>query len=226
LEQVEKINIQIQLSSKQLAFINALEDKSPELAKMYLGSLYVMNQNENPDRYAQAAHSIREFINAIPKIVQVPIEALNEDMGSKVNDLQNEWNKTCQNSDCYKNNEWEGKIDSHLRKLLKNIFDFFDWKNKHRPKRKKEIISTFRELDGSNRQLPEKLEEINVNKWMMIRDYFIGIAHHKTIDPSYILEFNNWLAELENFLLDILIPRTFNDFEIIDKIIEEGDKSA
>ena len=51
----------------------ALRSKETEkypLNQWYLGALYALDNHYNPDRIAQAAHSLRELIEKLPRVVQ------------------------------------------------------------------------------------------------------------------------------------------------------------
>src|SRR5713101_5245767 len=47
--------------------------KDEKLAEMYHGSFYAEAQTENPDRFAQAAQSLRELMDKLPKYSNVPV---------------------------------------------------------------------------------------------------------------------------------------------------------
>ena len=61
------------LTSKQQAVLEVLQSKQTEkspLGDWYIGALYALNNHYNPDRVAQAAHSLRELLQKLPRIVQ------------------------------------------------------------------------------------------------------------------------------------------------------------
>jgi len=53
--------------------------------------------------------------------------------------------------------------------------------------------------------------------------YFVGVCHHGEIREA---EFAEWLWALEDFLLTPLVRRTFDDFDAIDALIQEGEADA
>ena len=55
----------LELSGQQRALYEALSGKDERLAGMYLGSLLVLRQIENPDLLALAAHGLRELMGVI-----------------------------------------------------------------------------------------------------------------------------------------------------------------
>lgn len=209
------------LSGQQHALHEALNEKDSRLGAMYLGCVVVLGQEANPERLHQGAHSIRELIEKIPSIVQVPTPAHKERMGDKVHVLDVEWSRVEQSASATGAGD---SIDHALAKFLVVLQEFFAWLRGHRPRRRAEARDTLRTLDASGRTLPEQLEELNVEAWVRIRDFFIDTAHHRR--PCTIEEFRHYLDAFERFLLDSLRPRTFADFEIIDALIQEGEANA
>jgi hypothetical protein len=214
----------IQLSGQQSALYGALSKKDQNLANMYMGTLIVLNHNENPDHLALAAHGIRELMEKLPEFVNVPIRAQSESLKSEVRNLEQIWLFTLEKSQSYNNQIWEGDIDPRLHKLLKKLHLFFEWFTNHYPRRKEEIAETLRRLDISGRTLPTTLEELNIKTWFGIRDFFQSVAHHRKHTTTD--DFGQWLEALEIFLLYRLHPRTFSDFDKIDEIIQEGENDA
>jgi hypothetical protein len=208
------------LNSQQQTLNKALLERDTGLSTMYLGALAVLD-SENPDRHALAAHGFRELMEKIPRIVEMRIKAGKETLKTKVIYLENLWKATCKSSSCSGSKVWKGEIDKPLSEWLKEINKFFRWFNEHYPRRKAETAATLRGLDSSGRNLPPLLEDLNIRKWEAIRVYFQGVAHHRAIrNPE---EFSQWQDALERMLLDLLHPKTYEDFDLIDKIIQEGE---
>ncbi len=61
-----------ELSVKQQELVDALREKEKDglkIADWYLGALHALANRSNPDRIAQAAHSLRELLEKIPRIL-------------------------------------------------------------------------------------------------------------------------------------------------------------
>jgi len=215
----------MQLSGQQSALYRALLEKDQKLADMYMGTLIVLNHNENPDHLAHAAHGVRELMEKLPSFVNVPIKAQSESLKSKIIELEKIWLTTLEKSQSYNNPIWEGDIDSRLHTLLNKLHLFFEWFTNHHPRRKAEVAETLRRLDISGRTLPTPLEELNIKTWSGMKDFFQSVAHHRE-PPTTDDVFGQWLESLEIFLLDRLCPRTFTDLKKIDEIIQEGESDA
>ena len=65
------------LSGRQRELWEILGDQEAEkpLSDMYYSSLKVLEDKGNPSRYVQAAHTLRELMNNIPEILEVPVSA-------------------------------------------------------------------------------------------------------------------------------------------------------
>jgi hypothetical protein len=212
------------MSVQQLALHEALEERATELARMYIGALIVLSNPDNPDRLPQAAHSLRELMEKIPRYLAVETRASRGNLKDEARKLEERWNNTVENSACYDDGNWNGSIDRHLQRLLQRLQQFFDWFDEHHPLRRTETATVLRQLDGSGRTLPARLEDQEVKGWLAIRDYFVSVSHHRTPPPEE--DFRARMDALERFLLDRLRPRTFADFDVIDDIIQEGEGDA
>ncbi len=213
------------LSGSQRALIRALDERDPSLSAIYQGGIAVLQNTSNPDRFSQCAHSMRELMDKLPEWLDVPTKAQKENLKTKVRGLEDDYMTAQQNTQCFSEaNGWGGNIDVPLKKCLAQIGSFFQWFDSHHPRRRDEIHNALDRLDGSGRALPEPLASLNVDAWESKKRFFLSVAHHghKTDEP----ELRQWLDALEQFLLDKLIPRTFDDFTEIDALLEEGGKDA
>jgi len=213
-----------QLSGRQRALHIALIEKNEHMGNMYVGALAALQNDSNPERFSQAAHSLRELMEKMPAYLNLPVKVKSESLGMKVREFSREWKKAYNKSECRGNPEWSGEVDDTLTKFLKKAGEFFLWFEQHQPKRKDQIAHTLRTLDPMGRPLPLPLEKLRVDEWEKIRDYFLGVAHHQISIVHG--EFISWLDALERFLLDRFRPRTFADHDLIDSIIREGETHA
>jgi hypothetical protein len=220
----ERRPVPLRLSGQQSAMYAALREKDSGLSTMYLGALMVLSDTSNPDCLALAAHGIRELIEKLPQFLAVNIKAQKESLTVKVRELEDSWLSSCDESQRYDGKVWSGSIDAVLARFLGHVARFFEWFAAHHPRRKSEIAQTLARLDRSGRPLPELLARLNVDYWDDMRDFFVSVAHHReNVDT---LVFAQWLDALERFLLDRFYPRTFEDIDLIDSIIREGESDA
>jgi hypothetical protein len=188
---------------------------------MYLGAHCALRDSLNPERFALAAHDVRELMEKVPEIVLISRPAHSERLGAKVAELERSYQRVVSSSKL-KAPKWDGQTDGPIRDFLDEVKMFFEWKMEHMPRRREEIASTMRALDGPGRAIPSDLEALAVEEWLDMKDYFVNVAHHQTPDPT-AEEFDARLTSLERILLRKLNPPTFADFDALDAIIQAGE---
>jgi len=213
------------LSGQQRALLQALEQKNSALAVMYHGGLHVLADASNPDRFSLCAHALRELMEKLPEYLDVSTKAQQESLKAKVREVEDSYRGMQQKTACFNTSaNWDGNIDGPLRKFLLCLVRFFDWFATHHPRRREEVHGALIRLDGSGRELPAPLASLNVDAWDQKRGYFQSVAHHRKRGDEE--EFSRWLDALVRFLLDRLVPRTFDDFSEIDALLGEDDTHA
>jgi hypothetical protein len=215
--------IQVELSRQQRALLRALQSRDKALALTYHGAVWVLSSAGNPDRLAQCAHSIRELMEKLPGVLDVPVKAQKESLKVKVQEIESAFADVCRRSSCREPTlGWAGDVDAHLSKFLDRLGAFFTWFKAHSPRRLEELRNMLDRLDASGRSLPEPLAKLNVAEWDQMRDFFQSVAHHRReVNEAELVA---WLDSLERFLLDAFVPRTFDDFEEIDGLLSGGAK--
>ncbi len=212
------------LSGRQKALFQALGKKDTQLAGMYVGALHVLKSASNQDRIAQAAHSLRELLEKLPRILDMPVQAKPPSMMDKIRPLEKIWSKAKTESPCLKTGGASTAIDSPLRKFLDEAEVFFSWLSSDRPTRKQQAAKVVRGLDPLKKALPQAIERLHVDEWDGYREHFELVSHHTTVDD--LEEFTRWVDGVEGYLIDRLIPRTFDDFTALDRIIGEGEANG
>ncbi len=207
-----------ELSPRQRSLYEGLLRKDAGLSRMYLGALVVQSQVDNPERLYQAAHSVRELLEKLPRSFDVPIPTgTRVTLKERIRNLAPYWEHAQVNS-C-KEGSWVGEIDGSLRRFLERASEFFAWFGReHRP-RAEEARGFLRASDPATVALPPTIEDLRVTEWKACRDYFTNLAHHR----GNADKFNGWFLVIENFLRDRLVPETREDRAILDKIIEEAE---
>lgn len=209
-----------ELIGQQNELFRTLNKRSFQLAQIYLGALKVLD-SDNPDALALSAHGFRELMEKLPRSFDVPMPAHEEAMEGKINSIEKSWEEKALKSSSCENGRWSGKIDSLLAGFLKELRVFFEWKLTHRPRRKEEIRKALKKLDLSGKSQPEVLENLNIDKWREIREFFVRVAHHRGERP-HEGEFVGFQYALEKFILDLLDPRVFEDMKVLDQILREA----
>ncbi len=217
-------DLPVVLSGPQLALHRALTEKDEMLGNIYAGALTVLGSGGNPDKLGLAAHGVRELMEKLPAYVDVQTKARFESLKVKAIELEAQWDKTLRNSSSFDGSTWAGDIDGSLRKFLDRLRLFFEWFTQHNPRRLEEMTKALRGLDPAGNMLPEPLERLTVSAWDEMRDFFVAVAHHRKQTSQD--EFETWMRAFEGFLLERLVPRTFEDFDMIDAIVAEGEGNA
>jgi len=188
---------------------------------MYVGGLTVLADVSNPDRHSLCAHSLRELMEKLPEYLDVSTKAHKESLKNKVGEVEEKFTRMKVTTGCFNASAgWDGNIDAPLREFLVRLTAFCEWFSAHHPRRREEVHRTLVRLDGSGRSLPTALASLNVDAWDEKRDFFQAVAHHRKAAKD--AEFTQWLDALERFLLERLVPRTFDEFAEIDAILGRG----
>ena len=212
------------LAGQQLAVYRALAEKDGRLAGWYAGARKTFADAKNPERFPQAAHSIRELMNNLHSIADVPVKADTGNLGSEFAVMTERWQRAQRTSDCYVGGRWEGEIDPAARRGFEAVEVIIEWDANNRPKRVEVQRLTIRSLDVSGRDLPGWIEDAFIRMWDEWRTFFIKVCHHghETTEE----EFSATLEELERFILDRLKPRTFTEQATLDELIAEAERGA
>ena len=210
------------LTSKQQKVLDVLENKQTEkfpLRDWYIGALYALNNHYNPDRIAQAAHSLRELLEKLPWVIHGSIVQANTSRFANMRDSMN--NLILKAKKRYPEGWKGGQINKDLAKTLNILEEYLELNRQ--PNRRERIQQAIATIDPMGDRLGNDLQ-INkrnqlFNLWKVLEDF----AHHKS-DPD-LAEFNNCLKELENTVFDLLAPITAQDQEEIQTILNLSDRS-
>lgn len=223
----------LQLSGPQQTLYEAFLKKRARLADMYLGALGALEQRENPDRLALCAHGLRELIEKLPTIVDLPIEAIaasasdtpkSTSVGEQVRELEKHWSHFTKKWNPSAPEVSNKKFQGDIAALLKRLKGFFETIKQIMPTRRDAYRGTLRGLDPAGQSLAPPIEDRLVMRLIDLRDYFVKVAHHK-VEASEI-DFRDRLLAIEVFLQERLVPRTYEEFTQIDEIIARGKSDA
>ena len=210
------------LTPKQQDVLGILQSKQTEkypLSRWYTGALYALNNHYNPDRVAQAAHSLRELLEKLPEIVH------GDDVKVRVPgfaEKRNIINERLLKAKKRYPEGWKGKpIDKNVTKLLTDVEEYLELTRQ--PTRREQIQQTLATIDPMVNSLDSETREAKRDRYYHLWDQLENFAHHKS-NPD-IVEFNNCLKELENAIFDLLAPITAQDQKEIQTILNLSDKS-
>lgn len=167
----ERVKDEVGLSGLQLRFYEALVDQDGDLAAMYEGAIQVMETDYIADRFAMAAHNLRELLEKLPIYIDVGPNVSSEEATRRE--------------------------------------EFQIWVNG---------------ADPSSTPIAERTMDRLSLEWDSVREFFLAVCHHgKETDLE---EFKDYLNRLENLILPRLRPSTFETQDILDQIIERGERNG
>lgn len=212
------------VSSRQRRLYRVLIEHDGSLGAMYWGGLQALDDETNPDRFAQSAHSFRELMEKAPRSIAVPEKTKHKkakySLKNAVDNVRDVWSATKTRSKNYNSaGEWSGSIDKHLWSLLLKLDKFFATTQEYRPNAPDEYIQMHRRIDPSGVPLTEQFERRIAGEWGSINDFFQKVAHHG-IEPTSN-DFQTYVDRMEELLIALLIPQTFEDYSALDQLIDE-----
>jgi hypothetical protein len=211
----------LRLKGPQLALERALAGMNADLARMYQGALVVLGDDSNPDRVALSAHGFRELMEKLPAYMDVAMPAHRGSLKSEAKNAQAVWTRSVRQTACRQpDGTWSGQVDVHLQKAIRAVEAFFSWIDENLPRRRDEIDQALTRLDPGGPGIPAPLQSLNITRWQTMQDFFVPVSHHKLQTTAQDLA--RWAEELERFLLERLVPRTFDDQDEIDRVIAEA----
>jgi hypothetical protein len=210
------------LTGQQRSVVEELTRLDGELARMYLGATQALHQDGNPERFAQAAHSLRELLDWMGDRLGGPI-AGGPDLHKEVCDLRAEWPDDGIPS--VFGDRWDSpEPDNSLRGFLNAAKAFFARFDSRPPNRREQTGRLFVTTDPHQRRLSPPIEEVHVTRWLDVRRELLAVAHHgRNPTPS---EFQQVFDRVDSLLIERLRPTVFEQQDEIDQIVAEGESNA
>ena len=189
---------------------------------MYVGALWALAQSTNPDRIAQAAHSLRQVIEKLGERVGAPLKTAGT-LGGKVRDLRLKWRKVDLPS-VFDAEAESGSLAPRVRAFLGEVREFFRWYDEEQPNRREQVARFLARTDPSRRPAPQPVEKRLTDRWLHLLGELSAIAHHRPDGTE--ARVRELLDGLSALIMDTLRPRTFERQDEIDRIIAEGEGST
>ena len=211
-----------ELTLREQNVSDTLKSKETEkypLSRWYLGALYALDNHYNPDRVAQAAHSLRELLEKLPRVIQGSnVQGSTTDfkgMRRNIND------RILKDKERYPDGWKNKKINARLDKTLRKVEDYF--KRNQQPTRDEQIQQAVATIDPMVNSLDIEIQKAKRNQYYNLWDQLEGFTHHKS--KADIEKFNDCLKELENIVLDLLASITAQDQKEIQTNLGLPDRS-
>ncbi len=194
----------LELSAQQRAVLTALQSRDTEqfpLSRWYLGALSAWRNRQNPDRMSQAAHSLRELMEKLPRVLT----------GSDIQQVRTYDFKGMRRSlyeRFQKDKErfaggWRGNpIDSPLAGTLERL-DTYLIRNQT-PSRREQVQMAVVSIDPLAHQMDISIRDRKRDEIFSVWQQMEVFAHHNASED----DFDHWLHLLEVAMLDLLAPIT------------------
>ncbi len=210
------------LTSGQQAVLAALKSKETDefpLSDWYLGALYALENPHNPDRVSQAAQSLRELVEKLPRVVQAmdahgaafDFVGMRRGIAARLSKDKGRYAEG-----------WKDKvIDSRLDKTLRKVDGYLE--QNRQPTRKEQMQRAVADIDPMVDQLDSGIRKEKQNRLYALWQKLEGFAHHKSTPD--VEKFRECLETLEITVFDLLAPITAQDQHEIQSILELSDRS-
>ena len=210
------------LTDQQLEVLEVLKGKETEeypLSNWYLGALYALHNHYNPDRISQAAQSLRELLEKLPRVVrEIDAQGSSHDFKGMRRALYERFSKDKKRYA----GEWKDKkVDGVLDKTLRKVDDYLELNQQ--PTRREGIQTAIAAFDPMVDQLGSEIRQAKRDEFYNLWQILEGFAHHKS-EPD-IEKFEQCLSTLERMIFDLLAPITSQDQHEIQSILKLSDRS-
>lgn len=215
---------EFRLTAQQRNVLDELERVDARLAAhshvahIYRGAIYVIRQTKNPDRFALAAHALREVMVKLAELHRTPIKT--DSLKGKVNELRESWSSEKIRS-AFEEGASSLLSSKPWRDFLQKLKDFFDWFDQSLPSRREMTGAFFAATDPRQRRLHPSLERAHIDRWHDIYGELSAIAHHGRYPEAS--DFQQLIDKLDAILIDRLRPNVVEQQEEIDRIIAQGE---
>ena len=203
------------LTQRQLSVLRALEeveDLQYRISLYYLGALSALDNPYNPDRIAQAAHSLRELLDKLPRIVLRSDLPKTYDIHGKRREITA---RLARDRERYPEG-WVGEIDKDLAATIDDVSTLLA--NLEQPTRRANIRAVLERLDPLSDRFETQVSARRLGRVSGLQKEVEGFAHHGGGDDE--ADFRNCIYQLEEVILHVLAPTTAENQEEILSILE------
>ena len=218
---IEKNAGTLELSPQQQEVLSALRSSETDqnrLSRWYLGALYAINNPYNPDRISQAAQSLRELVEKLPRIFDSEAQFGSQGLRGMRDGLNLRFEKDKKR---YEQGWKDRRIDGHLDKTLRRIDRYLELNRA--PSRSEQIQQGLTKIDPLVNQLDQ---EVQIEKRDRILDLWRKLeefAHHRS--SLGLSDLMDCLETFERAVLDLLAPITAEDQLEILSILNQFERS-
>ena len=208
------------LTATQQGVSSALKSKETDeypLGDWYLGAVYAFRNKYNPDRISQAAHSLRELLEKLPRVVH------SSDMYVSTFDFQGMrqriYNRWINDRKRYDRIWMDKKIDVQLDKTLRKLDQYLEANQK--PTRREQIQSAIKQIDPMANMLSLEIQVEKLDQFYALWREIESFAHHRSNPDEQ--RFIECFSAVERTILDLLAPVTAQNQQEIKAILKKSE---
>ena len=219
---MEKENSRLELTPIQRQVFDALNDKQLDghsLGEWYLGAIYALQNKRNPERHVHAAHSMRELLEKLPRVMSESDAITRHDFKGMRQKIYLRWKKDEERYD----KEWKGKeIDNQFDVTLRDVSRYLELNQM--PTRREQIQTAYEISDPMAHVFDNTVQKEKSDRFFSIWRQYEGFAHHKLLSDER--GFTECLLATEQVILDFFAPITAPNQQEIKKVLENPTPSS
>ncbi len=212
----------LQLSTIQLQVLESLrrvETEEYRLGDWYLGALYALENPYNPDRISQAAQSLRELVEKLPRVVYESDVQTYDFPGMRQGIRERFVNDKNRYREIWKDKKIDARLDETLRRIDRYL------QLNLQPSRKEQIQIAIRNIDPMADQMGTDIQNRKRDAFHKTWSQLEGFAHHRSIRARDEMKFMENVETLERLVYDLLAPITAQDQQEIQSILGKSEHS-
>jgi len=190
------------------------------MARIYLGGLRVLADEDNPCKYELAAHSVRELMRSCPVLAGFESFRSGDSMTKRLENVRTAYQVALQNQNLIERAPDDPEDAENA--LVRELGKFFRWQDEKNPQVRTRVAETLAALSGPVLALPSDIAKGEVDGWMKAWKYLNKTAHHGD-DAIVHEEFLRHVNLVEGILLRRLRPRVVEQHDALDALIREGE---
>lgn len=225
--EIPDVSEPLRLTPQQQRVLESLIDRETEkypLSRWYLGALYALSHDQNPDRVAQAAHSLRELLEKLPLVIDGIDTHLkpHQKPESKFSQMRRNLEDHILRYKEGHSGEWEGqKIDNDLAAALRIIESYLELNKK--PNRRERMQMSVSAIDPMVNQFDKQTGERKQNQLYLLWSKLEIFAHHGRKQNTD--EFDKYIKKFESTVIDLLAPITAENQKEIQTILGNANRT-
>lgn len=213
----------LRVSDLQRQLLEALNATNHMLGNIYRSGLECLQREDLPDQAAIVAHEFRELMEKLPRAFDLPVHT-SVQLRPRLRGLATSLERAKAESRSYTDDNWDGEIDEPLRGFLSDAERLFEEAEADLRSRREAATALVRAGESGRAPMPEALEKREVNTWNDLEVYFQNVSHHR--HQTTVRELEAQVGDLEGLLVSRLKVAAIEEYDEIDRLVEEGEADA